>query len=231
MSWGGKREGAGRPKTSPMVSHLKRPRVGSRRPLKVTLKIRKTLPSLRNENIFEVFEKACLRARRFGLRVIHFAITDFRIVMICEFKNQDQLEKSFKSLNTSLAIALKKEFLIQNGSKHEGPVFLGRFEMDVLTEPEQCRIAIRDLYLAASWQAKESPHPDSFSSAPVFKDWRALLKEEYNKSFEANDFTESAVERAKRITALPQYWLTNASWSSVDVEKPSDFSEQNLLVR
>jgi hypothetical protein len=49
----------------------------------------------------DVFEKATLRARRFGLRIIHFMVLTHSIELICEFKKQEELERSFKSLNTS----------------------------------------------------------------------------------------------------------------------------------
>jgi len=214
MAWGGKREGAGRPKSSAMVSHLKRPRVGSKRPVKISLKLRSTSPILRDPQIYDVFEKACLRARRFGLRIIHYALLDRKILMICEFKKQESLEKSFKSLNTSLAIALKKRYLELHGEKHQGPVFLGRFHMELLSSADEVRLAIRDLYLSATWEDKVEAAPDPYSSAALVTQWSDVLREEFHESFNRVTFSADEKARAKRITALPQFWLTQSGWNS-----------------
>ena len=110
-TWGGAREGAGRPKSSVYVPHLTRPRVGKERPVLITLKLRTAFEDIRNPEFLETFEKATLRARRFGLRIIHFSLIPKKILLWVEVKNQQQLEKSFKSLNTCLAVFLKKSFL------------------------------------------------------------------------------------------------------------------------
>jgi hypothetical protein len=225
-TWGGRREGAGRPKSSPMVSHLKRPRVGKQRPIHIVLKVRSDAPDLRKPEILEVFEKATLRARRFGLRIIHFAFLAHSIEMICEFKKQEELEKSFKSLNTSLAIALKKFFEKQSGQKHTGPIFLGRFHMNILKTPEEVRLATRDLYLKASFEEKTEAKPDFFSSAALFGAWKDLLKEEYTSTFEDAAFDEAHKERLRHITAVPQFWLTQAGWrEGAGAEPPPEFDE------
>ncbi len=210
--WGGKRDGAGRPKSSPMVSHLKRPRVGKNRPIQITLKIRKDAPDLRDPQILDVFEKATLRARRFGLRIIHFAFMPHSIELVCEFKKQEELEKSFKSLNTSLAIALKKFFELKTGKKHNGPIFLGRFHMNVLSTPDEVRLATRDLYLKSAFLAKNDAAPDHYSSAAIFNSWKELLREEWTEAFENPQFENEHVQKLKHITAIPQFWLTQTGW-------------------
>jgi hypothetical protein len=211
-NWGGRREGAGRPKSSLMVSHLKRERVGKQRPLHITIKIRSDVPNLRDPEIFDVFEKATLRARRFGLRIIHFMVLTHSIELICEFKKQEELERSFKSLNTSLAIALKKFVELKRGLKHQGPIFLGRFHMKVLKTPLEVRHAIRDLYLKSSFELKQKATPDFYSSAAVFGAWKDLLKEEWSQQFEDMSFDEAHKEKIRHITAIPQFWLTQTGW-------------------
>src|SRR5687768_4347965 len=107
----------------------------------ITLKFRSAFEDLRHPDFYEVFEKAALRARRFGLRIIHFSILPTRILLFVEFKKQDELQKSFKSLNTAIAVYLKKAFQKKTGTTHRGPVFLGRFEMRVISSPEESRQA------------------------------------------------------------------------------------------
>jgi hypothetical protein len=209
-TWGGARPGAGRPKTSPFVSHLSRPRVGKQRPILVTLKLRSAFDDIRNPQFFDVFEKACLRARRFGLRIIHFSILPTKILLLVEFKKQEELQKSFKSLNTALAVYLKKVFFQKTGLVHRGPVFLGRFEMRVISSPEESRQAFRDVLLAPAKLFSRSIYADLYSSAALFGAWEHLL--ETGENYEDFHFNDEEIERLKHITATPQFWLSQSSW-------------------
>lgn len=218
-SWGGKREGAGRPKSSQLVSHTSRPRVEKRRcPVRITLKLRSGLPSLRSEDLYEVFEKSALRARRFGLRVIEYTLLDKAIHLICEFKKSEELEKAFKSLNTSLAVAIKKKVKAETGTAHKGPVFLGRYHMQLLAHPDEMKSALREvLLLPYTRDPKNEGARDPYSSGLVFEKWAALLGKELSRypalreqgSAEASD---SARQRVLKITATPQFWLSQAGW-------------------
>jgi len=212
LTWGGARPGAGRPKTSQFVSHLSRPRVGRQRPLLVTLKLRSAFDDIRNPEFLEVFEKATLRARRFGLRIIHFSFLPSKILLFVEFKKQDELEKSFKSLNTALAVYLKKNFQKKTGLTHRGAVFLGRFEMKLITTAEESKQALRDILLAPAKLFGRSIYADTYSSAALFGSWEHIL--ESGEHFEAFDFESSEIERLKRITATPQFWLSQSGWRS-----------------
>lgn len=209
-TWGGARSGAGRPKTSPFVSHLSRPRVGRQRPLLITLKIRSAFGDIRNPQFFEVFEKACQRARRFGLRIIHFSFLPTKILLYVEFKKQEELEKSFKSLNTALAVFLKKDFFKRTGVSHRGAVFLGRFEMKIISSAEESKAALREVLLAPAKLFGRSIYADTYSSGALFGSWQQIL--ESDERFEEFDFSPEEIERIKHITATPQFWLSQSAW-------------------
>lgn len=223
-TWGGLRPGAGRPKTSAFVSHLSRPRVGKQRPLLITLKLRSAFDDIRTPEFFEVFEKACLRARRFGLRIIHFSLLPNKILLFVEFKKQEELQKSFKSLNTTLAVYLKKAFLKKTGLTHRGAVFLGRFEMKVISSPEESRQALRDVLMAPAKLFARQIYADNYSSGALFEGWDDLL--ENNERFESFDYAPEEIERLKHITALPQFWLSQSAWRKT--EKLSKNAEASL---
>ncbi len=199
-SWGGKREGAGRPATSPFVSHVSRPEFeGKRLPMLITLRLRSGLPSLQLKHFYETFERAALRARRFGLRVIHFKLLPKSILMICEFHEREQLERSFKSLNTTMAIAMKRALKEKNEAEHRGPIFLGRFKMELLHSPERLKGAMSTVLKG------ENP---AYSSAPLFTLWNKLLEGDPKPELSSAD-----LEKPRRITALPQFWLTKVGWT------------------
>ncbi len=210
--WGGAREGAGRPKSSALVSHLERPRLGKQRPVLIRLKIRSGFENIRNPEFYAVFEKATLRARRFGLRIIQFSFLPNKILLFCEFKNQEQLEKSFKSLNTALAVFLKKQFKEKNNKDHKGPVFLGRFEMQVIKTSEDSRDALREVLTSPARFYSKNIYPDDYSSGPIWGAWKDLLDSVDMKSFENFDYSAEEIARIQHITATPQFWLSQSGW-------------------
>ncbi len=216
-SWGGKREGAGRPKSSPMVSHLTRPRIEKRRcPLKVKIVLRADLPSLQHPEIFEAFERGCHRARRFGIRIIHYLVLPKHIHMIIEAKKTEELEHSFKSLNTTLAIAIKKVVKKESGQAHEGPVFLGRYHLSVLHEPNEVKVAMKEILgLAAD---NFNPAQPGLSSAVIFDSWTQLFGKHFVHSKIKSSSTQSeSRKKSLQITALPQFWLSQAGWLEAKV--------------
>ncbi len=216
-TWGGKRDGAGRPKSSIFVSHLSRPSIEKRKcPLQVTLRLRSNLPSFQSPEVFSAFEKACARARRFGIRIIHYNVQAKSIQMICEAKKSEELERSFKSLNTTLAIAVKKRVKEESGKVHEGPVFLGRYQLKVLTYPDEVKVAMREvLSPAIDNLTTDSVH---LSSAIIFEKWKALMGPAF-KSELLSDLSkdESARSIPLKITATPQFWLNQAGWLKSEV--------------
>lgn len=212
-TWGGKRAGAGRKATSPFVAHVSRPEFeGRRAPLLVTLRFRSGFPSLRSETFLKIFERAASRARRFGLRITHFNVLPKSIVMMCEFHEREALERSFKSLNTTLAIALKRRYFDKTGEVHSGPVFLGRFKMEILDSGARVKAALRQILTAFSDKARRSTVAiDAFSSFSLFTEWKRLLSAS-DPPLSTAPPPAHARARAVAVTALPQFWLTRAGW-------------------
>jgi hypothetical protein len=212
-TWGGKRAGAGRPKTSPFVPHEVRPDVDKRCPIRVTLKLRSGFPSLRSPELYSVFAKAAHRARRFGVRIIEFTVLAKAIHMIVEVKSKEELERSFKSLNTTMAIALKKAREEETHEPHEGPVFLGRFHMELLETPDQLKAALRDVLTLEAQVEGIKPFRDPYSSAIAFEQWGPLLGHEWHEALATvPEDLRPQHATAVGITASPQFWLTKHGW-------------------
>src|SRR4051812_39030969 len=79
---GGKRKGAGRPRTRPHpglvgpgVPHLRRPAFAARHPVHVTMRLQPGIGYLRAYRRAKAVEEALRDAReRFGVRIIHYSI-------------------------------------------------------------------------------------------------------------------------------------------------------------
>jgi hypothetical protein len=131
-SWGGARAGAGRKKTSAFEAHTARPRLkGLRRPLHLKLRLKNTYADMTATESRAVFSRAAARARRFGLRLIHFGLLQNELHLVAEFKDNADLERSLKSLTTTLAIYLKRRLALKNKwtKAPKGRVFLDRFSL------------------------------------------------------------------------------------------------------
>lgn len=212
-TWGGARSGAGRPKSSVVGAHVARPTMGDPQPSHITVRIRSGFEDLQSESFYEVFEKAALRARRHGLRILHYGIYPQRIEILCEFKSNEELEKSFKSLNTSIAIFLKRQFKKQQGVPHKGPVLLGRFQLKTLTSREELRYALEETLWPLDWRA---------DSANLYSSWMLLQRWPQVMGFASPpaplSFTPQSLDtyrvRATHITALPQFRLSKQSLAS-----------------
>ena len=56
--WGGKRKGAGRPNKSGLQAHISREKVNYKKPLHITLKMRKGVVQLRTPKFLKEFQQA-----------------------------------------------------------------------------------------------------------------------------------------------------------------------------
>jgi len=231
-TWGGSREGAGRKKTSSFVSHLKRPRIEGRKfPLLITHRLRSDLPSLRDPLLFEVFQKASSRARRFGLRLLEYRVDPKRITMLCEFKNREELEKSFKSLNTALAVAIKKLQFKVTGATHTGPVFLGRFMMEEINDPRRFAQILKEMFFENPDDHKPHPLIGPYTSAPLFQKWNDLMggvkKAPTSILLPSGESVASRMshqddkEMIRKITASPQFSFSKTALRSFASVKES----------
>jgi putative transposase len=136
-TWGGRRKGAGRPKTVGIVMHRTRPEFPRRFPLHITLRVRKDVPNLRSEGIFEQIQKAFLGGHdRFGMRMVEFSIQKDHIHMVVEAENKLSLTRGMQGLKVRLARAINRAL----GRK--GQVFAERYHERILKNPTQVRNAV-----------------------------------------------------------------------------------------
>ena len=197
--------------------------------MRITLRVRSEFPSLRRASLLKTFRRASLRARRFGLRIIQFSIEARSLHLICEFSKQVELERSFKSLNTTLAIALKKEWAKDQNSKvvdkssipeaqlpktHKGAVFVGRFFMELLDRADRLKNTLKQTLI---------DRPSRYSSLLLLNHWKRLIDpHSFEDRRRLHLITKLlAVEPGKsplprefliQITATPRFKFTREAW-------------------
>ncbi len=142
---GGKRKGAGRPRTRPHpglvgpgVPHLKRPDFAARHPVHVTMRLQPGVGYLRTYQRAKVVEDALRAAReRFGVRIIHYSIQGNHLHLIVEAEDQPALSRGLQGLATRLARRLNKL------SGRRGAVFADRYHAHPLKTPREAKHAVR----------------------------------------------------------------------------------------
>ncbi|HEY6005890.1 MAG TPA: hypothetical protein VIV57_23620, partial [Anaeromyxobacter sp.] len=102
---GGRREGAGRPRTrDPGVRHDARPALAARYPVLVTLRVLPGIPNLRRAKVYAVIE-AALRAllARSDFRAVHFCVETTHIHMLVEALGAEALSRGMQALTIRIA--------------------------------------------------------------------------------------------------------------------------------
>ena len=176
---GGKRRGAGRKKTDKsLVNHVKRPKLNGREPINVTLRLVAGLESIRTPGMMRAFARAVTLAKRFGMRVVHYDFQSNHIHLVVEAESKDALSRGMRSLNTSLAIAIKKVL----GLVGRGRVFKGRYHMHVLKTPTEVKRALRYVVFNLAKHKKCGAIVDPYSSVYMLDRLGGLVSEaEYER--------------------------------------------------
>ena len=177
---GGKRKGAGRPKTVGVVQRVPRPEFARRFPLHVTLKIKDDVGSLRTNKIYAQIQRAFFYGHnRFGMRMVEFSVQGNHIHLVVEAEGRESLWKGMQGLNVRIAKAVNKVL----GRK--GKFFSDRYYSRVLKTLSEVRNAVN--YVRHNFKKHQGGdvHPffiDQYSSmcgeAVCFMhsyDWSALV--------------------------------------------------------
>ena len=144
--WGGKREGAGRPRTrahpglqGPGVPHLARPEHKKRHPVHVTLRVQPGVAYLRRQRSAGAIVSAIELARRDDFQVVDYVILGNHLHLIVEADDADALSRGMQRLGIRVA---KRLNALQRRS---GGVFVDRYHAHALATPREVAHALRYL--------------------------------------------------------------------------------------
>jgi REP element-mobilizing transposase RayT len=170
--WGGKRQGAGRPKGKrSVVAHRARPVHEASHPVHVTWRIVRGLPSLRNRRLAGVVGRTIRaitqahRDRRSSFRILHFSIQADHLHLIVEAETKEVLIAGLRGL----AIWIARRLNVQRGG--HGRVFAERYHARPLTTPRQMRNAIVYVLHNHKHHSPSRFLVDECSSGPWFDGW------------------------------------------------------------
>lgn len=187
-SWGGKRDGAGRPKTGKKyVPHRVRPVHKKAHPVHVTL--RALVATLRDFPVFDVVETALARGSKDFFRVCEYSVQRNHIHLIVEADDTGALSRGMQGLVARLAKAVNRVM------RRKGSVFADHYHAHELRTPTEVRNAL--VYVLNNWK-KHLPGTnrgvDGCSSGKWFGGWSDV---------DANE---------ERAIARPISWLLREGW-------------------
>jgi REP element-mobilizing transposase RayT len=157
---GGRRPGAGRPRSKGRVGspHKKRPDLDKRYPVHVTLRVAKGVGYLRRRDIYKALRQTTLglarRERHLkadgAFRIIHLSIQHDHIHLIVEAEHATALSRGMQAFEISAARRLNAVVSTRRGKRRTGAVFPDRFHQEILTSPRQTRNALS--YVLNNWR-------------------------------------------------------------------------------
>lgn len=172
---GGKREGAGRPKSKKRHDppHRSRATHVARHPVHVVMRARPEVGRLRRDPIYDAVRISLDKiAERVAFRVVHFSLQHNHIHLIVEADDAAALDSGMRALAISLARRINKAL------DRSGKVFEFRYHTTALRSPTQTRHAIS--YVLNNWRRHDEDERslrerfavlDGYSSAISFRGW------------------------------------------------------------
>src|SRR5215471_10057854 len=134
-TWGGKRKGAGRPRTSTSPMHRARPWHKSNQPVHVTLRVAPWIESLRQWYFASVRDAITAGSTR-SFRVCHYSVQHTHVHLIVESTDRDLLWRGIRGLTIRIARAINRQL------DTTGTVFLERYHARALATPTEVRNAV-----------------------------------------------------------------------------------------
>lgn len=193
--WGGRRQGAGRPRTRshpgldrPGVPHLARPEFSRHCPVHVTQRVQSGVGYLRGHRRAQIIEEALRAVRlRCGLRVVHYSIQGNHLHLIVEADGAVSLSRGMQAL--AIRIARRLNAL----AGRSGGVFVDRYHAHALVTRREVANAIH--YVVGNYR--------HHSREPIPSGWRDPLS--------SAAFVAAAPGDAAPVTA-PRTWLLRIGW-------------------
>jgi putative transposase len=197
---GGRRSGAGRERVAPRprVPHRRRPRLASRFPVHVTVRLVAGMPRLRGRGPAKVLKHAFVHGCDQGtFRICQFSVQGNHIHLICEASDELALARGIQGWKVRVARRLNRLWC------RRGTLFDDRYHSVILTTPRQTRHALVYVLHNARRHGEAVATVDIYSSAWYFDGWRT---NEWRRGLDPPDNPDGPP------AAPAQSWLLAIGW-------------------
>lgn len=208
---GGKRAGAGRPKSGERASERHKTREVFKKcePIHVTIRVAKDIASLRGFEAYQAVREAMVTTyARNIIRIIHLSIQGTHIHLLIESANRTTLARGMQGFEIAAAKRLNAAVSKRRRTKRRGMVFTDRYHAVIIRSPRQARSCLA--YVLNNWR-RHGEHKaryaaawsvDPFSTAPSFVGFK--------------DIDASSIAWPKTYRPLPtaaaRTWLLKEGW-------------------
>ena len=220
---GGARPGSGRkPKGARAgVSHLRRPRLASRFPVLISLRVTDEVWNLRSKRCFrrirDAFGKGCDRG---SFRLTHYSVQGNHMHLVAEAASTQALARGMQGLAIRIARSLNRLM------GRTGRVFSDRYHARILKSPREVRHALSYVLCNARRHRLVSRDVrrdwvDPFSSASWFDGWKCGVW--FDPSIAETSATARAPAEAstRPPVAPPRTWLLRTGWRRLGLLDPA----------
>jgi REP element-mobilizing transposase RayT len=178
--WGGKRRGAGRPKSGVRASekHKRRPLLRASEPVHVTVRVANDVRSLRRRDMYKAIRWATLAVLKHDdFHIVHASIQGNHLHLIVEAQNRIALAKGMQGFLISAAKHINRTISKGRKEPRRGEVFPDRYHARILKSPRSVRHALS--YVLNNWRRHGEDRGrrwkvDPFSSGIAFPGWKEL---------------------------------------------------------
>jgi REP element-mobilizing transposase RayT len=217
-TWGGKRNGAGRPQSNERKSepHRVRPPIRRSHAIHVTLRVVPELTRLRRRAAYAAVRRAAnVVLGRANFRVVHISIQANHIHLLVEAEDKHALAAGMKAFQVSAARRLNIAEIHANRNSsskpRKGAVFVDRYHAEIIDSPRRARHALA--YVLNNWRRHREDRAsyaqtwtlDPYSSAAHFDGWRGPVSRDRPSTCPLDDEPPLPVARAET-------WLLREGW-------------------
>jgi putative transposase len=202
-TWGGRREGAGRPRLArrKSVPHERRPEHKHRFPVHLTMRAQRGLPSFRSDRLFPCLRAAIAAASRDRFRIVHFSVQGDHLHLIVEAEDTRSLSTGAQGLAIRCARAVNR------GLGRKGRVWADRFHTRALRTPREVRHGL--VYVLFNVK-KHRPG------------WRGLDSRSSARWFDGFHAPQRAPASHPPPVRPPSTWLATHGWRRHGLLSPSE---------
>ncbi len=160
-------KGAGRPAIHDKgIRHIKRDEIRRPMPLHLTIKLNKA--QIQSKDILRHLKHAILRARKMGLKIIHYSLEHNHVHLYTECDSNLILTKSMKAFGVSFAKRINAHF------KTRGQVYRTRFHMRILRSASAVKNVINYILKNGMKHGRSHSFFDPYNTTFVIHDYRIL---------------------------------------------------------
>jgi hypothetical protein len=182
------------------IRHIKRPEIKRASPLHLTIKVKKA--QIQNKYILKSLKHAIMRARRMGLKIIHYSLEHDHVHLYTECSSNEILTKSMKAFGVSFAKNINAHF------KSCGQVYKTRFHLRILKSATEVKHVINYILKNGIKHKRTKSVFDPYNTSFAihhFKllggnlNWAQIKKNHYNKILELRKILDALTLYRKEL--------------------------------